>query len=113
MSLERVLEILAALGLSKTDAEVYTLIAIKGPIEAREIAATLCIERKRFYTTIKKLADSGLIRITSKPSAYLTAVDLEKVLDSYLRLRKEAAQDLQQNRAKILSDWQSMVTNHL
>jgi len=108
-----VLKVLAALGLSKSDAEVYTLIATKGPIEAREIAATLCIERKRFYTTIKKLAKSGLIRITFNPSAYLTAVDFEEVLDSCLRLKKEVARDLEQNRIKILSDWQSMVTNHL
>lgn len=113
MSLERVLEVLAELGLSKSDAEVYILIATKGPVEAREIAATLCLERKRFYATIKKLADSGLVRITSKPSAYLTAVGFEEVLDSCLRLKKDVARDLEQNRIKILSEWQSMVTNHL
>jgi sugar-specific transcriptional regulator TrmB len=85
-----VLRVLTALGLSKSDAEVYTLIATKGPIEAREMVATLCMERKRFYTTIKKLANSGLIRITSKPSAYLTAVDFEEVLDSCLSSKRKS-----------------------
>ena len=98
MSLERVMKFLSKLGLTESDAEVYTLIAAKGPIEAKETAATLCMERIRFYATIKRLANNGLIKITSKPSVYLTAVDFEDVINSYLILMRESAQDLENNR---------------
>ena len=108
MSQEKVLKTLVSLGLTQLDAKVYILLAKRGPIKARDAAKALKISKQRIYPIIKNLQGKGIATSTLERPARFSAVPFEKVLDLFVKAKIEQAQRIQQNRAELLSDWQSI-----
>jgi sugar-specific transcriptional regulator TrmB len=108
MSQEKVLKTLANLGFADWDAKVYVLLAKRGPIKARDAAKALKISKQRLYPLLKKLQSKGIVNSTLERPARFTAVEFEKVLDSFLKARMEQARRIQKNKKEILADWQSI-----
>ena len=108
MSQEKVLKTLVSLGFTDWDAKVYVLLAKRGPIKARDAAKALKISKQRLYPLLKTLQSKGLVNSTLERPARFTAVEFEKVLDSFLKARMEQAQRIQENKDEILSDWKAI-----
>ena len=108
MSQQKVLQTLVELGLEKLAAEIYVFVAKKGPVKARNITFSLKISKQRLYPILKNLQAKGIISATLEHPARFSALPFEKVLDIFIRAKMEEAQRVQQNKAKILSDWKSV-----
>ncbi len=108
VSQEKVLNTLVSLGLTRLDAKVYILLAKGGPIKARDATKALKISKQRLYPVIKNLQSKGIVNSTLERPARFSAVEFEKVLDTFLKAKMEQAQRIRQNMDELLSDWQSI-----
>lgn len=109
MSREWIIRALVGLGLKRTDAQVYVFLAKTGPQKARILANQLGMYKQLLYRSLKTLRRKGMINATFEHPAYFSAVSLEKVLDQFIKARKEEAQRLEQNKDEILSSWRSII----
>ena len=110
LSHERVLKALVDLGLSEMEAEVYIFLATKGPQKARNIAAALKFYEHQLDGSLKNLGEKGIISATVEQPAKFSAIPFGKLLDMLIKAHLKEAQDIEQNREEILSDWHSMIT---
>jgi sugar-specific transcriptional regulator TrmB len=108
VSQEKILKTLVSLGLTQWDAEVYVLLAKRGPIKARDAAKVLKISKQRLYPIIRSLQSKGIVNSSLERPARFSAVPFEKVLDLFVKAKMAEAQRVQQNKDAILSDWQSI-----
>ena len=108
MTQEKVLRTLESLGLADFEAKVYIFLAKKGPIKAIDAAKGLKTSKQRLYPILKRLQSKGIVNSTLEHPAKFSVVQFEKVLDSFLKARMEQTRRIQQNKDKILSDWNSI-----
>jgi sugar-specific transcriptional regulator TrmB len=108
MSQEKVLKTLANFGFTDLDAKVYVLLSKRGPIKARDVAKALKISKQRVYPLLKKMQSKGIVNSTLERPARFTAIEFEKLLDSFLKAKMEQARHIQENKEEILADWQSI-----
>lgn len=109
MSQEWLIRTLVGLGLKQTDALVYVFLTTEGPQKARVIANQLGMYKQQLYRSLKTLRNKGMVNATFEHPACFSAVSLEKVLDIFTETKKEEARRVEQNKDKILSNWQSML----
>jgi sugar-specific transcriptional regulator TrmB len=105
LSLELIIEALIGLGLSRTDAEVYVHLAIKGPETARKISDSLSINRRQIYRSLKSLQSKGIAMGISKFRSEFYALPFEKVVDILLELKHNQAKSLEESKAVLISDF--------
>lgn len=105
MSLERIIEALVGLGLSRTDAEVYVHLATKGPETARKIIDGLPINKRQIYRSLKSLQSKGIAMVNSEFPSEFSALPFERVVDLLLKLKKEQAEVLEESRTELISDF--------
>jgi sugar-specific transcriptional regulator TrmB len=110
MSREWIIRTLVGIGLKRTDAQVYVFLAKTGPQKARNIASQMGMYKQQLYRSLKTLKSKGMVNATFERPACFSAVSLEKVLDQFIKARKEEAQRIEQNKSEILFSWQSMLT---
>ena len=91
------------LGLSETDAKIYTFLAKKGPLIGRELSKALGVNKQQIYRSIFQLRNKGLVNATSERSIRFQAVPFEKVLDLFVKSRIEEAEHIQRDKNKLLS----------
>ena len=104
-SLERVIEALVSLGLSRTDAEVYVHIAAAGPATVRSMKRSLSFDERQIYRSLKRLQNKGLTLTKDCCPAEFSAVSFEKALDLLLEVKKEQAKSLEASKAELISDF--------
>ena len=106
MSKEQLLKTLTDIGLKKTEAKIYLYLAKKGPKKANQITKAIGITKQRFYPIIKDLQNKAIINCSLDRPAKFTAIPFEKILDLFAKTKLEEAKIMQQNRGKLLSDWE-------
>ena len=111
MSREWIIKTLAGLGLSEAEAEVYFFLAQTGPVRGKEIAKTLKLNKQQANRSLKNLQTKGVVKVVHELATQYIAVSLEKVLDQFMRERKEQAKALQASREELLSSWRYMIEN--
>jgi sugar-specific transcriptional regulator TrmB len=109
MSLERMLDTLVNLGLTRTEAQAYVFLAKKGPHGGKDLADALRISRKQLYRSLKSLRVKGIVNATRERPAQFSAVPLEKVLELSMKAAMEQAKAFQASREELLSNWRSMI----
>jgi sugar-specific transcriptional regulator TrmB len=109
LSHERVLKALVGLGLSEIEAEVYIFLATKGPQKARNIMVALKFCHPQLYRSLKNLGEKGIVSTTLEQPVKFSAIPFDKLLDMLIKTHLKEAQDMEQNREEILSDWYSMI----
>jgi len=113
MSNDWILKTLVSLGLSEMDAEIYVYLVKNGSQTAKDIVASLKVHRQQLYRSLKNLQNKGIVVPSKERPARFSAVMLEKVLEIFLKAKIEQQQNLQKNKAEILSTWQSLVGRDL
>jgi sugar-specific transcriptional regulator TrmB len=103
------LKTLVDLGLSEVEAEVYIFLAQAGPVKGRDIAKTLKLYKQQVYRSLKSLQAKGIVNAILERPARFSAVSLERVLDQFMKTKKEQAKALQASREELLSKWRSML----
>jgi sugar-specific transcriptional regulator TrmB len=108
MSQEEVLKTLLDLGLTRLDSKIYIYLAKKGPLKGKEISKGLKVQRQQVYRSLKFLQSKAIVSATLERPARFSAVPFEKVLDLFIRAKLEEAQNIQQEKSKLLSSWQTI-----
>ncbi|MEJ2241895.1 MAG: helix-turn-helix domain-containing protein [Candidatus Bathyarchaeota archaeon] len=108
MSQEKVLQTLSNLGLTRLDIRVYIYLAKKGSQKAIEISKALKIQKQQLYRSLKKLQNKAIVSATLERPARFSAVPFEKVLDLFIKAKLKEAQNIQTEKNKLLSSWQSI-----
>jgi sugar-specific transcriptional regulator TrmB len=107
LSQKIVSETLRGLGLTERDSEVFIFLAKKGPVIAREILSGTKINKAQVYRSLKNLQSMGIVESTLECPARFSAISFDKVLDLFIKAKKDETQKIEENRATILSHWKS------
>ena len=113
MSNDWILKTLVSLGLSEMDAEIYVYLAKNGPQTVKNATSSLKLHRQQLYRSLKNLQNKGIIVPSKERPARFSAVTFEKVLELFLKAKMEQQQNLQKNKAEILSTWHSLIEGDL
>jgi sugar-specific transcriptional regulator TrmB len=109
LSLELAVKALKRLGLTEMDAQVYVYLAKKGPREEKELVNALKLTKRQLFFSLENLVDKGMVSSSPERSVKYSAIALEKVLDQYLKTRKEQVKALKASKDEFLSAWRSMI----
>jgi sugar-specific transcriptional regulator TrmB len=109
---EKLLKTLVNLGFTQLEAETYFHFAKNGSTKALDATKALRISKQRLYPVIKSLQSKGIMNATLERPARFSVVPFEKVLDLFVNAKMAEAQNVQQNKAGFLLDWQSMAIAH-
>src|SRR3972149_2945462 len=101
------LSVLVNLGLSQADAHVYIFLAPKIPQKAGDIANALKMDKKHVYPCLKNLQQKGIINCVGDHPKLFSALPIENVIDLLIKANLKEAQQMEQNRQRILSFWQA------
>jgi sugar-specific transcriptional regulator TrmB len=94
------------------DAQIYILLAKRGPQRATEIGKVLKMSKPQLYRSLKNLESKGVVSATLEHPAKFSALPFEKALDllSKAQMKKalEEAQRIQENKDELLASWESL-----
>ncbi len=111
MSLNRVLQILMSLGLSKKDAQVFVYITAKGSTQVNEIVTGLSLGESRVYRCVRGLRKKGIITVVGEHPMVFSAIPLEDAIDFLSKPKRKSTQSLENNRKRLLLKWQTITEN--
>lgn len=100
------LELLAEHGVPEKGARVYLAACRAGPQTASELARLSAVNRVEGYRFIKQLTAEGLLKATNSRPQRFEATSPDALIDRWIRRASERLQQLEQDREKILSDWE-------
>jgi PAS domain S-box-containing protein len=108
LSQKSITETLRGLGLTEKDSEVYIFITKKGLLRAYDILGTLKITKAQLYRSLKTLQSKGMVESTFEYPARFSAISFERVLDMFVKAKKEEALRIEENKGFVLSQWKSL-----
>jgi sugar-specific transcriptional regulator TrmB len=100
------LELLAQHGVPEKGARVYLAACRSGPQTASELARLSAVSRVEAYRFIKQLGADGLLQATGGRPQRFAALPPEELLDRWIRKASDRVRRLEQDRSKILTDWE-------
>jgi sugar-specific transcriptional regulator TrmB len=103
-------ELLAQHGVPEKAARVYLAACRSGPQTASELARLSAVSRVEAYRFIKQLSADGLLQATGGRPTHFAAIPPNELLDKWIRRASERVRRLEQDRHKILSDWEDART---
>ena len=89
---------------------VYLAACRAGPQTASELARLSAVSRVEAYRLIKQLSADGLLHSTGGRPMRFAAVPPDELLDRWIRHASERVRRLEQDRGKILTDWEDVRT---
>src|SRR4030065_1760632 len=99
-------------GLTRMDAQLYILLAKKGPQKAVEIGKALKMSKPQLYRSIKNLEGRGIVSATLEHPAKFSALPFEKALDLLAKAKMqkalEEAQRIKETKDDLLANWQAL-----
>ena len=112
MSQEQVINTLMSFGLTRMDAQIYILLAKKGPQKAVEIGKALKMSKPQLYRSLKNLEGRGIVSATLEHPAKFSALPFEKALDLLAKAKMtkalEEAQRIKETKDDLLANWQAL-----
>ncbi len=91
-------------------ARVYLAACRAGPQTASELARLSAVNRVEAYRFIKQLSAEGLLEATHTRPQRFAALPPDALVDRWIRRASERLRHLEEDRAKILSDWEDSRT---
>ncbi|MGD0250941.1 MAG: helix-turn-helix domain-containing protein, partial [Thermoplasmata archaeon] len=104
------LELLAEHGVPEKAARVYLAACRAGPQTASELARLSAVSRVEGYRFIKQLTADGLLAATASRPQRFAALSPDALVDRWIHRASERLHHLEQDRAKIISDWEDSRT---
>ena len=102
MSLERIINILTEIGLTRIQAEIYVYLAKKGPKTVGYLTRTLLYTRKEIEQSLKMLQAKGLL---TRNQIMFCALPFEEALTLLIETKKEQAQVMTKEKEELLVSW--------
>jgi sugar-specific transcriptional regulator TrmB len=105
------LDLLAQHGVPEKGARVYLAACRAGPQTASELARLSAVSRVEAYRFIKQLRADGLLQATGGRPTHFAAMPPNELLDRWIRKASERVRRMEQDRHKILTDWEDARTD--
>lgn len=106
MSQEALKKSLTNFGVTEKEADVYIFLAKGGRLKTGEIAKKLKKNKGTVYRILSNLKKKGLVESTLESPSRYTAVPLEKIIDSYIKSRREEVALVEKTKKDLLRDWE-------
>ncbi len=98
-------KILENVGLTRKETDVYIFLAKHGALKGAEISKLISVDKAETYRILRRLQNKGLLETTLEvPTRFLT-VPFDKVLDTFIRSRRDEAALVESARDDLLNDW--------
>jgi sugar-specific transcriptional regulator TrmB len=104
------LELLGQHGIPEKAARVYLGACRAGPQTASELGRLSAVSRVESYRIIRQLTQEGLLRATGGRPQRFEATPPVELLDRWIRRASERVRRLEQDKGKILTDWENVQT---
>jgi sugar-specific transcriptional regulator TrmB len=105
---ETVERILKDFGLTEKEAEVYVFLAKHGVFKSRELARQIKKDKAQVLRILKSLESKGLVESTLEAPKRFTAVPFEKVLDAFVKAKRDEANLVESTKKDLLIYWKSI-----
>jgi sugar-specific transcriptional regulator TrmB len=109
MSLERVLKVLMSLGFTRTNAEVYVYLVKTGPQKGMDMTVGLNMTKQQLYPILRSLQKKGVVSSSSEQPALFSALTLEELLNHFVKMNIDQAQNIKETKEDLLLSWRSMI----
>jgi sugar-specific transcriptional regulator TrmB len=109
LSLKRVLEMLAGLGLNQSEAKIYVFLAKRGPHTGKDLCNALSMQKPLLYPCLRNLQSKGLVNATPERPATFSAISFEKVLDLLVEGKMEEVKRTEKDKEQALTFWRFMI----
>jgi sugar-specific transcriptional regulator TrmB len=104
------LELLGEHGVPEKGVRLYLAACRAGPQTASELARLCAVDRVEAYRIIQQLTEAGLLSATGSRPRRFAALPPNELVDRWIRRAADRLRQLEQDRAKILSDWEERRT---
>lgn len=102
VELEKALKIFGA---TEKEAQVYIFLAKRGIQKTDYIAKQTKTNRGLVYRILKNLQEKGLVQSTLEYPVRYAAVPLQKVVDAFIKSRKEEVAQIEEEKSDLISTW--------
>ena len=102
---EWIIKTLISLGLSPVETQVYTFLIIHGPHRGNEIGEQVKLNMPQLSRTLAKLQNNGLITLSVDRPIVFSAMPLVRVLDDFIRKKKDQVELMEKSRKNLYSGW--------
>jgi len=92
-------------GLTEKEVEVYIFLGKRGALKGGDITKQLKMHKGQVYRTLKSLQKKGLVEATLEYPARFTAVPFEKLIDFFIKSKREEVALIEEKKEDLLSDW--------
>ncbi|MFC1487914.1 TrmB family transcriptional regulator [Thermoproteota archaeon] len=97
--------ILKDFGLTEKETEVYIFLAKHGLLKGRKIVRQMKKDKGQIYRILKSLQKKGLVEATLEYPTRFTAVPFEKVIDSFIKFKREEVAQIEKGKKNLISVW--------
>lgn len=104
------LELLTQHGVPEKGGRVYLAACRAGPQTASELARLSAVSRVEAYRFIKQLTADGLLHTTGGRPMRFAALPPDELLDKWIQHATDHVRRLEQDRTKLLTDWEDVRT---
>ena len=101
-------DMLKLFGLTEKETEVYLYLAKQGVKKTSQIAKALKTNKGLVYRILKRLEQKELVEITLESPSRFIVVPFEKLIDTYIELRRDEAAFIENKKQQLLSDWKKI-----
>lgn len=100
-------------GLTEKEGEIYIFLAKRGAQKTGQISKQLKKNKGLVYRILKSLQKKGLVEATLEYPTRFTAVPFEKVIDSFIKSKREEVTLIEETKKDLLSDWENISQTEL
>ena len=97
--------ILRNVGLTEKEIDLYIFLGKRGPLKGTEIAKQTKIDKAEVYRILKRLQSKGLLQLTLQVPARFVTVPFDKVIDTFVKARRDEASLIENAKQDLMSDW--------
>ena len=100
-------------GLTEKEVKVYIFLGKRGALKGGDITKQLRMHKGQVYRTLKSLQKKGLVESTLEYPARFTAVPFAKLIDSFIKSKREEVEHIEKTKKDLLSDWEKISQTEL
>lgn len=100
-------------GLTEKEGEIYIFLTKRGAQKTGKIAEQLKKNKGLVYRILKSLQKKGLVEATLEHPTRFTAVSFEKIIDSFIKSKREEVKKIEESKRDLISDWNKISHSEL
>ena len=108
MSMERVIEALVNLGLTRIEAELYVYLSKKGPLNKFELKNSIQISENKLVSPLNNLNKKGLIKKSKEHPVQFFALTFEKAIEVLSEINVEKTNTIKKSKNTLMDNWNNV-----